>query len=71
MTAPDPIATVPKNARDRVHIDLADSDFDKWPWSRRCPIVDAELRAMWWRLRRQGVDISPERGLSLIGGGTT
>ncbi len=69
MTAPEPIAIVPKNAHERIHIDLADSDFDKWPWSRRCPVVDAELRAMWWRLHRRGVPLPPEPKIITIDGG--
>ena len=47
-----------------------DIDHEPIDFSRRSPIVDAELRRMWWRLRcRFGVPLPPERGLILIDGG--
>ena len=46
-------------------------DYMPWPWSRRCPVVRAELRRMWFQLRQQGIYLPAERGLILIDGGTT
>ena len=45
-------------------------DFEAWLWSRRCPVVDAELCRVWFRLRHLGVPLPAERGLVLFDGGS-
>lgn len=46
-----------------------DPDHDPHPvaWSRICPVVLAELRAIWWRLRGRGVPL-PHREILFPGG---
>ncbi len=44
-------------------------DFDPPHWSRRCPVVDVELRRMYWRLHRHGVVLPAEAGVILFEGG--
>ena len=44
-------------------------DFTPWPWSRCCPVVRAEVVAMFWRLRKLGVDLPAEPGVIVFDGG--
>ena len=46
-----------------------DHDHQPWPWSRRCPVVDVEIRAMYWRLYRFGDRFPAESGVIVFDGG--